>query len=66
MDTGDLYYYHDHCPPKLRGEKCYGDCVECKCGDVISGKIEEEIPNIHRQMIFPFEKKQYMFRGHVC
>jgi hypothetical protein len=65
MEKLDLYYHHDHCPPKLRGKICYGDCVECRYSDVISNKIEEEIPKVHRQMLFPFEEKQYMIRGRI-
>lgn len=25
----DFYYSHPNCPPRERGEGCYGDCIDC-------------------------------------
>ena len=29
----NLYRYNDACPPKARGEGCYGDCYDCYARD---------------------------------
>ena len=30
----ELYCLADTCPPKKRGEGCYGDCLDCYARDV--------------------------------
>ena len=29
----ELYHSKDNCPPKERGEGCYGDCLDCYSRD---------------------------------
>jgi len=28
------YHNHSNCPPRERGEGCYGDCVDCYSQDI--------------------------------
>jgi hypothetical protein len=61
------YYYHDECPPKLRGEKCCGDCMDCRDQDLYDFRKGKNVvvnkPNINE--FLPERKKKYMFRGRL-
>lgn len=61
------YYYHDKCPPKLRGEKCSGDCLDCRDQDLHDFRKGKDVvaKTSHEQKPIPVHKKQYMFRGRL-